>query len=422
MSLLRQSEIAGIGGSAGFIFPFGELNTGKKLDEVAVQFQYNYFDENFDVVLPSLVGTGTRGVTDSVAYVSGVAANDEATISSLYSIAYRPGHSGFIDFTAAAETNGGGDGKVWIGGYDTSYQNGFVLELNYTSSVASMNFGFLKNGVETGSNFSGGFDSVTIPSGLNVDELTIYRIAFGYLGVANPVLFCKIAGKWVLLHEVQTEGQALTTHVSTPVFPITITAFDEAKGYTASWNGGIIGDDSPIVARPFAFPNTLLPASTTTQGSMTLSGTTTGTIVILHSKTTFQSKTNSVKARLLNYGFTVDIMSGNSIGTVQFQIINVSTLSGTATYSDINATSSTFEYDHTANTGSSVNVTAGVPLLTESTNYSGSNKGGNTGTINVNAERIGAIGYADDTFAVVAKDLGGNNVTVRVSLIWEELF
>jgi len=55
-------------------------------------------------------------------------------------------------------------------------------------------------------------------------------------------------------------------------------------------------------------------------------------------------------------------------------------------------------------------------------NYVGSAKGGSSGQVLVDAQRLGAIAYKDNTFAVIAKDLAGNNVTIRTSLNWEELF
>lgn len=404
--------MTGVGGVQNFVFPFGEQIAAEKHDDVSVQFQHNYFDEQFDVVLPTLTGTGTRGVLNSVMYVEGLAAPDVAMVSSRNSIRYRAGHSGYIDFTLGAETSGGG--RVDIGGFDRGKQNGFCVSVDN----GVLKFGFLKDGVELGSNHTAGFDTVD-STGLTLNAMNIYRIAFGYLGVANPTLFVK-KGTWRLLHVVTTEGINLLTHASTPVFPMTIAAYGIAKGYSASWNGGVIGNGSSAGNRPFHFPHTLL--TTGAEGSMVLTGTTVGTVVIFKAKDTFGSKTNSVKARLTGYSFNVELPSGSTSGNVLFQLVSVTTLSGAATYADINTTSSVIQLDHIGGTGATVTVTAGVPIADAIVSYVGTNKGGSVTPVTIDAEQLGAYAYAGDIFAIIAKDLGGNGVTVRASLQWEELF
>lgn len=414
-NLLRTHDRTRIGGQQ-FIFPFGEALAGKKYDDVSVQFQYNYLDTQFDVNTSTTGAGAAVGAANSVAYATTTSDGEVAYISSRDSIRYRPGHSGFIDFTLAADVSGGG--YVHGGGFGVDMKNGFCVEIDQ----GGMAFGFFQDGTKKGSNYQSGFDTVDT-TGITLSNLNIYRIAFGYLGVANPTLFVRYGGVWRKLHEVQTEGLANATHTETPVFPLTIMAHDGGKVYTASWNGGVIGNGSLTGNRPFHFPNTIIAdGAAASQGEMTLTGTDVGTVVIFNAKDTYQGKTNNVKSRLLGYNFEVDVPAGNVYGEVVFQLVGVQTLSGTPAYTDINTTASVIRYDHTAGAGASVDVTAGVPVAQEALSYVGSSKGGVSGSTAIDAERIGAFAYAGDVFAIIAKDLGGNGVTVRVALNWEELF
>lgn len=411
---ISTSSSQSIGGQ-NFIFPFGEQLAGKKYDDVSVQFQYNYLDTQFDVVT-STDGVGASvGASNSLAFAITSDINETSWIRSKDSIRYRPGHSGFIDFTISADTN---TGYVHAGGFDTNMENGFCVEIENNE----MKFGFFQDGVKKGSNYELGFDDVNT-SGIHLENLNIYRIVFGYLGVKNPVLYTTQNGIWKKLHEVQTEGKGNQTHTETPVFPMTIMAHNGATVRSGSWNGGVIGNGSTVGNRFFHFPRDILQdGASANQGEMILDGTNVGTIVVFNSKDTFKSKANNIKARLTGYKFEVDIPTGNVYGDVIFQLVGVQTLSGVPTYSDINTNSSIIRYDHNSSLGASVDVTSGVVIAESSISYLGSSKGGSSSTAVFDAEKIGAFSYAGDTFAVIAKDKNGNNVTVRVILSWEELF
>jgi hypothetical protein len=63
----------------------------------------------------------------------------------------------------------------------------------------------------------------------------------------------------------------------------------------------------------------------------------------------------------------------------------------------------------------------GKVVVNEVVDYLQANRGGSTSEANITAEQIGAVAYPDDSFAILAKDIGGNNVTVRFSFLWEEV-
>lgn len=418
MSLLRNVEVTGSGGKSNLIYPFGEQAVGEKYDDVSVQFQYDYLDTTFDVQTDTTGVGASVGVTNSVAWASTTSVGEEAGITSRDTIRYRPGHSGFILFTLAGDVSGGG----WVdgGGYDTAEDHGFMIEINSTGS--GLHFGFLQSGVKKGSNYANGFDEV-VNHGLTLSNLNIYMIMYGYLGIASPTLFVRIDGNWKPLHTVNTEGLSAEVHTRTPVFPVRISAHDGAVAKSGSWNGGTIASGSSVGVRGFAFPNTTMVSGTgAEQGEMTTVSTNINTVALFRAKSTFKSKTNNVKAKLTGFSFSVDAPAGNVLGTVVFQIVGSPTITGTPTWNDINTNSSVMEYDHVAGTGATATASAGSPLVTKNIDYVGANKGGTTGDASIDAESIGAYAYNGDTFAILAKDLGGNGVTVRVTLNWEELF
>jgi len=411
-----KAQGLGAGGVQSLTFPFGEQLVGFKQDDISVQFQYNYLDTQFSVKT-STTGVGASvGVQDSVAYAETLAPGETSYICSKDSIRYVSGHSGYAIFTLGGDVTDGG--YVHGGGFNPNMSNGFIITIDSVGS--GLHFGFLKNGVQKGSNYENGLDEV-VNHGLALLNLNIYMIMFGYLGVANPMLFVKVNGLWKLLHMVDTEGKTTETHTSTPVFPICIMSHDGAKAITASWNGGIIGNTQLIGLRPFHFPIQLLGADPL-EGTATTVGTAVKTIVAFKSLDLFHGKSNNVKARLTRYTINVYVPAGNVYGEVVFQLIKYSNFTGTPNWVNINSDSSVIQYDHTSGIGSAIVPTSGAVIDQGLVSYTGSLKGATVTRAILEAEKIGAYAYAGDTFAIIAKDRGGNGVTVSVSFNWEELF
>lgn len=395
----------------GAVGTFGEQLVGFKRDDIEVQFQYDFLDTDFDVKPASTTGDGSVAVTDSALTVSS-AVTGTASIESLKATRYRPGHSGYADFTALF--SGDGDGKIGI--FDTD--DGVFIEC----SSGSMTLNRRRATVDA--------TGVALPAtvdGIAVDytKFNVYRILYGYLGSASPELFVRLGGEFRFLATIDTEGQLATTYVSNPVFPMRVEVENGLTIKTASWSAGTIGNLASTGARPFAFPNTaIVNGVAADQGSMTLTSTNVGTVVIFHSKTTYKTKTNKVEAELLQMDVSVDDPPSGS-GDVIIQLVAQPTLSGAASYTDIDSDNSIIEYDHTAGTGASVSYSSGGRVIRTLAIPYDAAKGNNaaiTGGQVVDARRLGAIANPDDTFCLIAKDRGGNGVTVRCNLNWEELF
>ncbi len=403
-SLSSQSGVSAVTGL------FSETIVGFKVNDVSVDFQYDDLNVQFDCEAPILTGDGAATVVDSVLTVSS-ASSGTAKVKSRNTIRYVPGHTGFADFTFTVT---GVSGKAQCGAYDE--EDGFFVEYDITAT--QWRFGYRRDGVDTVQDF----DSPLMQPG----SLRLFRILFGYLGSANPVLFTK-SGDWVKVAEIVTEdNNAGRTHVLRPVFPMAIYAENGASAGVASWNGGTIGDTlADTGGRTYLFPYAPLVDGTAAEpGTMTLSGTDVGTVSILRLKDTFNGKTNKVKARLLTWKVSlVGPISGS--GDVMCQIIALPTLSGTPTYADIDTANSTVEIDSTAGTGASVSyVSGGRVVLAANLSYDagGRNQPDISSFAEEEADRLGLVGYPGNIFCVVAKDRGGNDVTVRSEFSWKELF
>lgn len=94
---VRNMTALSSAGLENFIFPFGELMTGEKEDDVSVQFQYNQLNYDFDLRQPIETGAGgTIANENSYLTLTGNAGGDIA-VSSKNSIHYVPGKSGYAE-------------------------------------------------------------------------------------------------------------------------------------------------------------------------------------------------------------------------------------------------------------------------------------------------------------------------------------
>ena len=399
------TRIVGDGELAVSVFPFGELNAEARADDVNVQFQYPFYNTEFDLNPAVTAGGATATVANGyLQLTSGVGGS--VAVTSKNSIRYRPGHSGYAQFTASFVGAGVGSCGAWSPGED-----GFFIRVS--DGVPSL--GYEKGGVEVVTTavarqagvtlFTGG----TIPTELiDWTKINIFRIMFGYLGVANPVFQIKKNGRWYVLGTIDTEGRLTATHINNPVLPIGFSATGVMTVRTASWNGGKLGDSDIVGARFFA--------SNTAE---TLSTTTLATVANFRNKATYKTVTNRVKAKLVRYSLFVDAPATGS-GTVEVIIRKGATLAGVPVWADVDADNSVMEVDTTATYDS-----AGRPIFYAHVGYAAGTGGSADmgGAVEQGALDFGLFLLPGETATITAQNVAGTqNVTVRVVFNWIELF
>lgn len=385
-------NLASQGGGGAVIGTFGELVSAAPHDEISAQFQYS-IDTTFDVTTST---SGDGSVSQSGSYAVLSSTTGSCSMQSKDTLRYKPGHTALINFTASFD--GAGSGTVGLfdadDGVFLEVENGDIKRVAYRNATSDTQV------------LKADFDGEDI-SGIDWSKINVYRIMFGWLGVA-PILIqvMQPSGRFITIHKFETPGTLTTTHVGNAVIPIRMETSGDMEIRTASWQGANIGNGSLVGARPFS-----------QDGVTTLSGTNVATLVVFENKSTFQSKTNKVKAKLLRYKFKVD-GQGNNEGTVRIQIIGNPVLSGTPSWNDINTASSVMRYDE-AQTYSS----GGMMQLTDWLGYSSANQGGAAEGSEFDADRLGLVAFPGQQFAIIAQNVNGSaNVNVRWTFNWEELF
>lgn len=387
---------------------FGELLTGNKHDEIAVQF-HNGINYEYDCT-GSTSGDGQIIGTNSMAVI--LSTSGTSCLSSKNAVAYRPGHTGYGDFTASFD--GGGTGEAGLSDCDNGF---FVGQISGTMCV-----GYKNNGVNN-IVYSGEWDYPDLVLEKDLTKPNIFRILYGYLGVADPIFQIWRDGHFKTFHDIQTAGNIDWTHVGTPVFNMRTYASGDMKVKTGSWGAGYFdGGVNSVGNRFFTFPNQVMSAGAGPESNeYTFSSTDVLTIGIFKNKDDFAGKANKSKAYLTAYNFYAPTPAGADYDDIVIQLVKNPTLSGTPTYYDINTESSVIEYD-TTSTGATVDyVSGGRVALTEYIAYLGANKGGSVEkNIPITAKHDLFL-YPGETITIIGKDRGGNSVKILPSFSWEEI-
>src|SRR5574343_1126859 len=227
---------------------FGEKTIATRIDDIAVQFQYNLATRD---VVSSTSGTGNNTLSDSLVTVgSGGTSNSTAQLQSKKWVRYRPGHEGFAYFTAGWLTPPAhANGKALAGPRDDN--DGFAIGYQGSS------FGVLRRR-KTVDSFAAQADwnldrlDGTGPSRATLDptKLNIFGIRWAYLGIA-PITFYWHSGRtrgWIPFHCIDLTNRQQEVSVLNPVLPIRFSvanggASTNVRMFTGSWNAGTVGFD-----------------------------------------------------------------------------------------------------------------------------------------------------------------------------------
>ena len=232
---------------------FGDLVTGTKQVDISVSFQY-FIDP--DKVSEISTGTGAASTDNSrlkLTASSGGAGTCE--VKSRVPIVYRTGLSAFTEFTASFDPYKPGTtqecGVFNYGG------NGYALSINSDNKLVVNHYraGVLISSVSQGYTISGdgfAFDQLdgSGESGFTFDPqgMNIFRIEYGYLGVAPAIL--EVYGGhllgWIPFHVVEIINTGTNEliidnpHVHM-TFRVTTDGTNTINMYSGSWLGGSIG-------------------------------------------------------------------------------------------------------------------------------------------------------------------------------------
>ena len=389
---------------------YGELWATDVKNDVLVQFQYNIAD--YDVT-STTSGSGSVAQANNMAVLStGTTSSSLAEIVSTGKLRYRPGHTAIANFSALWANGGVAGYRQRIGPYNDT--DGFYIGYNGTDRV----IGFLNGGVATEytSDTWNGADF----SSVDWTQLNVFRIKFGWLGVA-PVVFEVMkpgTNEYITLHSIQLQSVRAEPHVGNPALPIHMDVEDTAGTgttdvimKTGSWQCGVMGLCATCGNRPFADEQSV----TLTTGGAEQS------IVNYQSVSTYQGKINKVRSKLLRYQFHVDPpASANDFGTVIFRFRRVQSVGGTPVWTNINANNSVIQYD----TAGTYNATGAILGLSEYTGYAGG-KGSTVPSQSVDADQFGLFLDPGGIYSLTAQCVavgGADTPTVRISINWVDLF
>lgn len=271
---------------------FGEKMVGNRIADVSFGFQYN-LNEKF-LKPPVTAGLGSAVVDNFAGTLSSGSGIGSALVQSRRSIRYRPGFNGIADFTAAFTLNHGNSTQR-IGPFDT--HDGFALSVlngalavsrrreTVWSEIYAPDFKVLRE------------RKSDISCWLDLEDLNIYRVIYGFLGIA-PIQFFVYGGTqrgWVPFAEIDLTNQQRMTHIGNPTLPIsayveTTAGTTPVELITGSWNGSVVG--------PIDLTDNPQNAGFGRQSTRTISANTRTNLITLIPQENFQGVPNHVRTLL----------------------------------------------------------------------------------------------------------------------------
>lgn len=378
---------------------FGEMTVGQRTDNISVQFQYNLSTRD---VTTSSAGTGGTSQANAVAIASTGTGVGDASIISVDSVRYRPGHENVCMFTqqwATPEAN-------------TRQKHGILNDTDgfyWTYNGTTFGIAWLDNGAETIVNQSAfNKDKLdgTGTSGFTLDQQkgNIYKISFGWLG-ASPAFFSVYGGHdkgWILAHVVEFSNITDLPSIGNPSLPLAMSV-ERTSGTgsnmqmkSSSWRSGVVAGEKEDNSSNRWFAHTRLAFAPTAGAEVA--------VFTLRSASTFQTVNNHIRVELGVIRFVTD---GNK--SVTFNGIKNTALGGTPSFTDIDVANSVISVDEAGTT------------------VTGGGRGAATVLGKVDSSRAEVLGTGiiinpGDDFTITALADAGFTGTVSISVRWVEYF
>lgn len=396
ISLLTTSYLFG---TQPFITAFGDKIVTKRNDQISLMFQYNVPTDLLNISTPVSTGSVTQG-TGLLRLNTGTASDGSVTVSSKNYLHYSPGHEGEILFTAAWPNGSAANSQQFIGLIDDN--DGWALGYNGTTfSILFRRFSGTDSFIPQSSFNLDPLDG-SGPSGFTIDttKINVFRISYGWLGVASVTFQLVLPnGTWIAFHRIEYPNTETTPHLENPSLPIR--AFVANSGNTTDlqlrticWNATIGGEDAP--ARQFIVGN---------EGK-TINSTSDQPIITIRNKTTFPPSSEQENKTLARVIVGVVGVEQNRQGL--FQYYKNATLTG-ASYTDVNSSQSTVEYDTSATAFSG----GALQFATTSVKQAPKN-------IDFKRNMVPILLNPGETLTVTGRRLEAN-FTTNVFIVWEEV-
>lgn len=393
----RNMAIYDNSGKESFNSVFGDRITAKRKAKFSANFNY---PTDSRVSIKTQTNGGTVGlVTNLLTLSTGTNVGGIARIQTLENLRYFAGREAEMMATAKF-TQGVINSAQRAGLFDD--QDGFWIGY----SGVQFGVGIRKGGVDTfipQTTFN--IDKVdgTGKSGFNLNtlKLNIYRISYGYLGIA-PVTFQIYGGRirgWVTVHSYDITNISDGTHINKPYLPLRSEVINSGNNTNLVLQSGSIycgvidGDASSVDAssREFSFKR----SATITAG--------TSLVVAMHNKATYGGTANKVEDLLLKVGMAVE-------GTkpVRIDLYRPAIAPTGGTWIDID----------TANSNSEYNITATIDLTGASIRDSWAL--GKSDSLNAEVTNLNLLLPPDSYGVFVATSTG--NFDIEFNHRWSELF
>ena len=211
----------------GVIDSFGQVIAGGRISQIQIPF-FQAAPASFVTVTSANGGTATQGTGTGV-FSSSTNANGQITAVTPSTIAYSAHFEVFSAMTASFTTPTGGASYQRIGIYNST--DGFSFGYNGTTfglwtrynsvdtfiAQASWNIDVLSGSAGSKFTLNGS------PTALIQTNINLYRIRFGWLGIA-PIVFEVLSpdGNFVIVHQTRYPGNQTTVSVTNPNMPLTL--------------------------------------------------------------------------------------------------------------------------------------------------------------------------------------------------------
>lgn len=394
---MRNNSLYDNSGKESFNSVFGDRIMAKRKAKFSANFNY---PTDSRIVIKTQTDGGTVGLVGNLLTLS-TSTNSLgiARVQTLENLRYFAGREAELMATAKF-TQGVENSAQRAGLFDD--QDGFWIGYNGTQ----FGVGIRKGGVDIfipQSSFN--IDKVDGTGKsehiLNTLKLNIYRISYGYLGIA-PVTFQVYGGRikgWITIHSYDITNISDVTHINKPYLPLRSEVINSGNTSNIVLQSGSIycgvidGDASSVDAssREFSFKR----SATITAG--------TALVVAMHNKATYGGTANKVEDLLLKVGIAVE---GTKPVRVDLYRPAIPPVGGT--WIDID----------TANSNSEYNITATVDLTGAQIRDSWAL--GKSDSLNVEVVNLNLLLPPDSYGVFVATSTG--NFDIEFNHRWAELF